>query len=64
MQVPCVTLREQTEWVETLESEANILVGTDVEAILEATRKEVNPTYKEVFGDAKASEKIVQAIQQ
>ncbi|WP_416729651.1 non-hydrolyzing UDP-N-acetylglucosamine 2-epimerase [Fictibacillus sp. JL2B1089] len=64
MQVPCVTLREQTEWVETLESEANILVGTDVHAILEATRKEVNPTYKEVFGDAKASEKIVQAIQQ
>lgn len=64
MQVPCVTLREQTEWVETLESEANILVGTDVEAILEATRKEVSPTYKEVFGDAKASEKIVQAIQQ
>lgn len=64
MQVPCVTLREQTEWVETLESEANILVGTDVKAILEATRKEVSPTYKEVFGDAKASEKIVQAIQQ
>jgi UDP-GlcNAc3NAcA epimerase len=64
MQVPCVTLREQTEWVETLESEANILVGTDVQAILEATRKEVSPTYKEVFGDAKASEKIVQAIQQ
>ncbi|MFC7373051.1 non-hydrolyzing UDP-N-acetylglucosamine 2-epimerase [Fictibacillus iocasae] len=63
MQVPCVTLREQTEWVETLESEANILVGTDVEAILNATRKEVNPQYKEIFGDANASEKIVQAIE-
>jgi UDP-GlcNAc3NAcA epimerase len=64
MHVPCVTLREQTEWVETLESDANILVGTDVQAILEATRKEVDPTYKEVFGDAKASEKIVKAIEQ
>jgi UDP-GlcNAc3NAcA epimerase len=58
MEVPCVTLREQTEWVETLESEANILVGTDKEKILSAVQKEVTPTYKNLFGDAKAAEKI------
>ncbi|WML46861.1 UDP-N-acetylglucosamine 2-epimerase (non-hydrolyzing) [Neobacillus sp. PS3-34] len=63
MQVPCVTIREQTEWVETLEEDANILVGTSVEKILDAINKNVNPSYKAVFGDGKASEKIVQIIE-
>jgi UDP-GlcNAc3NAcA epimerase len=63
MEVPCVTLREQTEWVETLEGDANILVGTDVGKILDAVQKDVNPSYKPVFGDGKASEKIVDILQ-
>ncbi|WP_064091873.1 non-hydrolyzing UDP-N-acetylglucosamine 2-epimerase [Rossellomorea aquimaris] len=63
MKVPCVTVREQTEWVETLENDANILVGTDVEKILDAVNKEVNPTYKEVFGDGNASAKIVEYLE-
>lgn len=62
MKVPCVTVREQTEWVETLEEDANILVGTDVEKLLAAVKKEVNPSYKEAFGDGKAAEKIVELI--
>lgn len=62
MKVPCVTVREQTEWVETLEEDANILVGTDVKQLLDAVNKEVNPSYKEVFGDGKAAEKIVSLI--
>ncbi|QOR66280.1 UDP-N-acetylglucosamine 2-epimerase (non-hydrolyzing) [Cytobacillus suaedae] len=62
MEVPCVTVREQTEWVETLEGEANILVGTDVDKIIDAVNKEVSPSYKLVFGDGNASRKIVEAI--
>jgi UDP-N-acetylglucosamine 2-epimerase len=33
LQVPCVTLRNETEWVETVERGWNVLVGTDTEKI-------------------------------
>ena len=32
--VPCVTLRDETEWVETLEGGWNVLAGADCERIL------------------------------
>ncbi|MDF2946818.1 MAG: UDP-N-acetylglucosamine 2-epimerase [Bacillales bacterium] len=62
MKVPCVTVRDQTEWVETLEGNANILVGTDVNKIIEAVNMEVNPIYKELFGDGFSARKIVQIV--
>ena len=34
--VPCVTMREQTEWTETVENGWNVLVGTDAERICQA----------------------------
>jgi UDP-GlcNAc3NAcA epimerase len=63
MKVPCVTIREQTEWIETLEGEANTITGTSVEKILEGIKKEVSPSYREQFGDGKASQKIVKLIE-
>ncbi len=63
--VPCVTLRDNTEWVETLNANANILVGTDQKAILDGVKKmlraqidyETSP-----YGDETAARRIVDVL--
>ncbi|MCI0515281.1 UDP-N-acetylglucosamine 2-epimerase (non-hydrolyzing) [candidate division KSB1 bacterium] len=62
-QVPCITLREDTEWVETVADGWNILVGTDKPRILAALKSFVPAhTSRMLFGDGKASEQIVKII--
>jgi UDP-GlcNAc3NAcA epimerase len=39
LKVPCVTLRDETEWVETLANGCNVLVGSSEEKIIEAARR-------------------------
>jgi UDP-N-acetylglucosamine 2-epimerase len=62
--VPCITLRPETEWVETVETGWNILAGTDtariVQAVAEAKRDEAKPP--DLFGDGQASAKIVDCL--
>jgi UDP-N-acetylglucosamine 2-epimerase (non-hydrolysing) len=62
-QVPCITLREETEWVETVADGWNILVGTDKSQILNAiqTFSPINPQ-KMLFGDGKACEHVEKII--
>ena len=64
--VPCFTLREETEWVETIKSKWNSLVGTETKRIVKAVRHmEGQGRYlkkREVFGNGKASQKIVKIL--
>jgi UDP-N-acetylglucosamine 2-epimerase len=64
--VLCFTLREETEWVETIKSKWNSLVGTEAERIVKKVRHmEVRGRYLKrhgLFGDGKAGEKIVRIL--
>lgn len=62
--VPCVTLRPETEWVETVESGWNIVVGTDRERILAAVQEQERPdnTPPAIFGDGHASKKVIDIL--
>jgi UDP-GlcNAc3NAcA epimerase len=59
--VPCITLRDETEWVETVEAGWNQLVGADGERILSAWRTAVVPGNQtdHLYGDGDAAEKVL-----
>lgn len=62
--IPCVTLRDETEWVETVELGWNRLVGTDREAIVSAASTVSRPESRpDVYGDGRASEEIVEILE-
>lgn len=61
---PCVILRPETEWVEIVEHGAGIIADADPNRIVEAYEKLVGtePTFPPLFGDAHASEHILETI--
>jgi len=61
--VPCVTLRNSTEWMETVEAGWNRVVGTDPSAIAEALQA-FRPTgaREEVFGGGQAAALIAENL--
>ena len=57
---PCITLRDETEWTETVTVGWNKLVGAMPEKIMQAWRNFSPPSAKPpIFGDGSAAEKIV-----
>lgn len=61
--VPCVTLRANTEWVETVQAGWNTLVDLDVDAALAALELPRPDERPELYGDGHAAERCVQTIE-
>jgi UDP-N-acetylglucosamine 2-epimerase (non-hydrolysing)/UDP-GlcNAc3NAcA epimerase len=65
LRVPCVTLRNETEWVETVDAGWNRLAGTDPESVIAAARTflEGRPAASaKPYGDGHAAEAILDIV--
>lgn len=62
--IPCVTLREETEWVELVEAGVNRLVGIDPAQIAEAIGQPVDPALFSInlYGGGTAARRIVDTL--
>jgi UDP-N-acetylglucosamine 2-epimerase len=64
LDTPCVTLREETEWVETIDAGWNVLVGADEDAIARELARPVElPEKPELYGNGDAAERMVSIIE-
>lgn len=60
---PCITMRDETEWVETVQSGWNVVAGTDKDKIIDGIVN-FKPTNKQenIFGDGMAAKKIIDIL--
>ncbi len=61
---PCVTLRENTEWIETVNSGWNVLTGPDYNRIISAVKRVDNlPDWDgNIYGDGKTAGRICEIV--
>ena len=66
LKTPCTTLRDQTEWVETLGNGWNVLSNIVPDEIVEKSQRkfDVSLPQSNAFGDGKAAEKICKRIEE
>jgi UDP-N-acetylglucosamine 2-epimerase (non-hydrolysing)/UDP-GlcNAc3NAcA epimerase len=60
--VLCLTLRDTTEWTETVEAGWNVLVDLDTEAAREALARRPPPERPPLYGDGHAGERVAAAL--
>jgi len=61
----CITLRDETEWIELVNHEFNVVVGSDKDRILSEAKKTLHKTANfniDLYGNGKAAENIVKFI--
>ena len=64
LSVPCITLRDVTEWVETVEEGGNVLVGANIQDILLNIQREFPKSSfrNALFGDGNAARQMSKLI--
>jgi UDP-N-acetylglucosamine 2-epimerase len=60
--VRCITLREETEWIDTVETGWNTLVGCDPDAFAAALRTPLPSERPPIFGDGHAAQRIARVV--
>jgi UDP-N-acetylglucosamine 2-epimerase len=60
--IPCVTLRDTTEWVETVDAGWNVLVDLDAHAAVAALDREPPAERPPLYGDGRAGERVIAAL--
>jgi UDP-N-acetylglucosamine 2-epimerase len=61
--VPCITMRDETEWVETVDCGWNTLTGTDPNKIIAGLQAPTpSPGPPQIYGDGHAAERIASIL--
>lgn len=60
--VPCITLREETEWVETVDADSNMLCGHNFDKIVTATNHHFMMKGISEYGNGDTSKKIIDIL--
>ncbi len=65
-QTPCLTVRKETEWIETVSCGWNILTGYESDQIYDSflNMKKPSPSNEQPYGNGKAAEKIISTLSQ
>jgi UDP-N-acetylglucosamine 2-epimerase len=62
--VPCITLRDETEWVETVETGWNLLTGVEPEKVIQSVLSFRSPEFRpSIYGDGEASIRCVKLLE-